>query len=75
MKKAGDLAARLELLNKKAVQRAKNNPGSPKPPEDNRAAAERKVIQLPLWPEAARGVPNSVLRSVRHREVWAQSLR
>ena len=64
MKKAGDLAgdlvARLEQLNKKAAQRAKNNSGTPKPPEDT---AERKVVQLPLWPEAARGVPNSVLRS------------
>jgi len=60
MKKAGDLTARLEQLNKKAAQRAKNNSGTPKPPEDT---AERKVVQLPLWPEAARGVPNGILRS------------
>jgi len=31
--------------------------------EQKKVAAERaKVVQLPLWPESARGVPNSILR-------------
>ncbi len=62
MKKAGDtaalaLAAKMERLNKKIAQRAKNKPVKPLKPQ------ERKVIKLPVWPEFARGVPNSILRS------------
>lgn len=31
-------------------------------PEDPRAVPPAEVVQLPLWPEVKRGVPNSVLR-------------
>jgi hypothetical protein len=37
------------------------NPNKHEPKEEPTAAA--KVIQLPLWPEAAPGMPNPVIRS------------
>jgi len=53
MKKASDLAARVEMM----AKRAKNN-------AKKQAESERqKLIQLPTWPGAVRGVPNGVLRS------------
>jgi len=57
MKKAGDLAALVE----KIAERAKSKPKHSKPGEP--AAPDARVVQLPLWPEPARGVPNGILRS------------
>lgn len=56
---AGDLAARVAAMAEKARQRAEREgrealPGAPLP---------RNVIQLPLWPDPVRGVPNGFLRS------------
>lgn len=61
MKKADDLAAQIERLNKRTAQRAKNKPnksGSTEP-----AASRATVAQLPVWPDATRGVPNGLIRS------------
>ena len=61
MKKAGDLATQIERLNKKTAQRAKNKhskSGSTEP-----AASRAPVAQLPVWPDATRGVPNGFIRS------------
>jgi hypothetical protein len=57
--KKGDLLARVAGLQKQAKLRAESDgrdplPGAPLPPN---------VVQLPLWPEPVRAVPNGVLRS------------
>lgn len=56
MKKLNDLLARIPEMQAKAKQRAEREPlpGAPLP---------ANVVQLPLWPEAVRGVPNAALRS------------
>ena len=56
MQKMGDLAARVADMAERAKQKAKREPlpGEPMP---------RNVVQLPLWPEPVRAVPNGFLRS------------
>lgn len=59
MKRMGDLTARIAEMQEKARQRAAREqrdalPGAPLP---------RNVVQLPLWPEPVRAVPNGFLRS------------
>jgi hypothetical protein len=56
MKKLNDLLARIPEMQAKAKQRAEREPlpGVPLP---------KNVVQLPLWPEVVRGVPNAALRS------------
>ena len=53
MKSLEDLIARLPALQEKARQRA----------AQEQASAPAKVVQLPLWPEPVRAVPNGFLRS------------
>lgn len=52
MKKLDELLARVPEFQAKARERALAAPAQPTP-----------VVQLPLWPEPVRGVPNSILRS------------
>jgi hypothetical protein len=56
MQKMGDLTARVADMAEKAKQRVQREPlpGAPLP---------RNVVQLPLWPEPVRAVPNGFLRS------------
>lgn len=56
MKKLNDLLARIPEMQAKAKQRAEHEPlpGAPLP---------KNVVQLPLWPEPVRAVPNGFLRS------------
>lgn len=59
MKRMGDLTARIAEMQEKARQRAAREqrdalPGAPLP---------KNVVQLPLWPEPVRAVPNGFLRS------------
>lgn len=56
MKKLNDLLARIPEMQAKANQRTERQPlpGVPLP---------ANVVQLPLWPEAVRAVPNGFLRS------------
>jgi hypothetical protein len=59
MKRMGDLLGRIEELREQAKQRAEREkldplPGAPLP---------KNVVQLPLWPEPVRAVPNGFLRS------------
>jgi len=67
MKEAvGGLAAKLEALQARARQRAeadgeKREAKPPAPPPNN-------VVQLPLWPDAVRAVPNSFLGRRRYLE-------
>jgi len=57
MKKASDLlTAKLERMQSKAKS-------APAKPKQASPAGTSKVVQLPIWPEPVRGVPNSVLRS------------
>ena len=53
MNKLDELIARLPALQEKARQRA----------AQEQASAPAKVVQLPLWPEPVRAVPNGFLRS------------
>jgi hypothetical protein len=54
--KTGDLLAKVEAIRGNAKKREPVQlPATP--------TALAKVVQLPLWPEPVRGVPNSVLRS------------
>ena len=53
MKSLDDLIARLPALQEKARQRA----------AQEQASAPAKAVQLPLWPEPVRAVPNGFLRS------------
>lgn len=46
-------------IQKRAAEETEKQPQSDTPPKQKTA----KVIQLPLWPEPARGTPNSFLRS------------
>jgi len=56
MKKLNDLLARIPEMQAKAKQQARRMPlpNAPLP---------KNVVQLPLWPEAVRAVPNGILRS------------
>ena len=56
MKKLDDLLARIPEMQARAKQRAERAPlpGAPLP---------KNVVQLPLWPEPVRAVPNGFLRS------------
>ena len=56
MKKLNDLLARIPEMQARAKQRAERAPlpGAPLP---------KNVVQLPLWPEPVRAVPNGFLRS------------
>lgn len=57
MKAASDLVGRLAMIQQKAKQQeAERAPAPGDSPKSN-------VIQLPLWPDVVRGVPNGVLRS------------
>jgi hypothetical protein len=56
MKKLNDLLARIPEMQAKAKQRAEREPLPGKPLPNN-------VVQLPLWPEPVRAVPNGFLRS------------
>lgn len=56
MKRMNELTARVAEMQEKARQRAERDPlpGAPLP---------KNVVQLPLWPEPVRAVPNGFLRS------------
>ena len=56
MKKLDDLLARIPEMQARAKQRAEREPLPGKPLPKN-------VVQLPLWPEPVRAVPNGFLRS------------
>ena len=56
MKKLNDLLARIPEMQARAKQRAEREPLPGKPLPNN-------VVQLPLWPEPVRAVPNGFLRS------------
>lgn len=56
MKAASDLVGRLAMIQQKAKQQAERAPAPADSPKSN-------VVQLPLWPDVVRGVPNGVLRS------------
>lgn len=56
MKKLNDLLARIPEIQARAKQRAEREPLPGKPLPKN-------VVQLPLWPEPVRAVPNGFLRS------------
>ena len=56
MKKLNDLLARIPEMQARAKQRAEREPLPGKPLPKN-------VVQLPLWPEPVRAVPNGFLRS------------
>ena len=56
MQKMGDLAARVADMAERAKQKAKREPLPVEP-------MPRNVVQLPLWPEPVRAVPNGFLRS------------
>ncbi len=51
MQRIGDLVARVEALGREREDSGGNAPIS------------ARVVQLPLWPEPVRGMPNSILRS------------
>lgn len=53
-KKLAELMARIPQMQARARQRGESEPQAPQP---------KNVVQLPLWPEVVRGVPNGVLRS------------
>ncbi|MDD3610677.1 MAG: plasmid replication initiator TrfA [Halothiobacillaceae bacterium] len=59
MKRMGDLAARVAEMQEKARQRAEREKRDPLPG----APLPKNVVQLPLWPEPVRAVPNGFLRS------------
>ena len=59
MKRMGDLLGRIEELREQAKQRAEREKRDPLPG----APLPKKVVQLPLWPEPVRAVPNGFLRS------------
>lgn len=55
MKSASDLLGRIAAIQQKAQQQAARAPAPVAPPNN--------VVQLQLWPDVVRGVPNGVLRS------------
>ena len=59
MKRAGALFGRVEELREQAKQRAEREKRDPLPG----APLPKNVVQLPLWPEPVRAVPNGFLRS------------
>lgn len=59
MKRMGDLLGRIEELREQAKQRAEREKRDPLPG----APLPKNVVQLPLWPETVRAVPNGFLRS------------
>lgn len=59
MKRMGDLAARVAEMQEKARQRAEREKRDPL----LGASLPKNVVQLPLWPEPVRAVPNGFLRS------------
>jgi len=65
-----DLALKwsLDALGKTVRERPRKKPGKPQ-----KLASPAKVMQLPLWPEAKRGVPNSVLRGALFAAVQGKS--
>lgn len=58
MKPASDLIGRIASIQKKAQQQAERNPAPA-----GAVKAKSNVVQLPLWPEPVRAVPNGILRS------------
>lgn len=54
---AVDLVARVQAIEAGAREKARQRQ------QDNAASVSQEVKQLPLWPEAVRGVPNALLRS------------
>jgi hypothetical protein len=59
MKSVGGLVKKIEALQEQAKQRSELEEHQTKPP----APLQNNVVQLPLWHEAVRAVPNSFLRS------------
>lgn len=59
MKRIGDLTARIAEMQELARQRAEREKRDPLPG----APLPKNVVQLPLWPEPVRAVPNGFLRS------------
>lgn len=59
MKRMGDLLGRIEELREQAKQRAEREKRDPL----QGAPLPKNVVQLPLWPEPVRAVPNGFLRS------------
>ena len=59
MKRMADLTARIAEMQEKARQRAEREKRDPLPG----APMPKNVVQLPLWPEPVRAVPNGFLRS------------
>ena len=57
--RASDLIARIAEIQARASQRAEREKRDPLPG----APLPKNVVQLPLWPEPVRGIPNSILRS------------
>ena len=60
MKPASDLIGRIESIQQKAQQRAASTPA---PAGDAKTKGKGNVVQLGLWPEPVRAVPNGILRS------------
>lgn len=59
MKRIGDVTARIAEMQELARQRAEREKRDPLPG----APLPKNVVQLPLWPEPVRAVPNGFLRS------------
>ena len=63
------LTRSLDALGKTVREHPHENPEKPK------TAPPAKVVQLPLWPEAGRGVPNSILRGALFAAVQGKGRR
>lgn len=63
MKHAGGLAASLASLQERLKQREQEQTEPQEREAKTPAPLTNNVVQLPLWPDAVRAVPNSFLRS------------
>lgn len=61
MTERGGILGRIQAMEKRATGKVAGPVDLTRPTSEPQQSAE--VIQLPLWPEGVRGVPNSVLRS------------
>ncbi len=68
MSESGNVVAALESLRKSFEARSVK-------PEPEKPAPKAKVVQLRIWPEAVRGVPNSFLRSALFAAVQGKTRR
>jgi hypothetical protein len=57
---AGDPISKLKAIHQEAQLRSQTPPPSPPKPTSNKNV---NVLQLPIWPEERRGVPNDLVRS------------